>query len=94
MLFTKPRYANHMPKSVSPSGHERVETVSIDMNPSVANPAELKPAPDVANPVDALLAEMDSAAILQAIQAREATVMSVMEKTLQIRPTSHWGLNE
>ena len=64
------------------------------MEPSIPKPAELKPAPDLTTVVDALVAEMDSAAILKAIQAREETVMSVVEKTLQIRPTSHWGLNE
>jgi len=48
----------------------------------------------VAKEVEALVAELDSATTLEAIQTRESTAMPVEEKILQIRPTSHWGLNE
>jgi len=64
------------------------------MEPSISKPDELKPTPDLTTVVDALVAEMDSAAIVKAIEVREATAMSLVEKPLQIRPTSHWGLNE
>jgi hypothetical protein len=64
------------------------------MIPLIPNPVALELTPDVVNAVEALVAEMDSAAILEAIQARESTLTPVMEKILQFRPSSHWGLNE
>ena len=64
------------------------------MNPFIADPARLELTPDVANVVEALVAEMDSAAILNAIQARESTLTLVSEEILYYRPSSHWGINE
>jgi len=64
------------------------------MNAQISDPAGLELVPEVANAVEALVAEMDSAAILEAIHVRESTLTPVMEKILQIRASSHWGLNE
>ena len=64
------------------------------MNPLIADPAGLELTPDVANAVEALVAEMDSTAILEAVQARELTLTPIMQKILQFRPPSRWGINE
>jgi hypothetical protein len=64
------------------------------MNPLIPDPARLELTPDVVNAVEALVAEIDTTAILAAIQSRESTLTPVMEKILQFRPSSHWGLNE
>jgi hypothetical protein len=64
------------------------------MNPLITDPVELEAMPDLTDAVDGLVAEMDSDATLEAIRARESTPTPVTEKPLQIRPTSHWGLNE
>jgi len=64
------------------------------MNPLIADPTGLEPTPDVENLVEALAAELDSAAILEAIQTRELTLPPVMRKTLQLRPPPRWGINE
>ena len=64
------------------------------MNALTPDQVELELAPDVAKAVDALVAELDSAAILEALQARASTLTPVMEKILQLRPSSHWGINE
>jgi hypothetical protein len=58
------------------------------MNLLIAHPVELETTPDLTTVVDALVAEMDSAATLKAIQARELTPAPVIETILQIRPTS------
>jgi len=50
--------------------------------------------PDVEEAVEALVAELDSATMLNALQARQSTLTPVMEKILQFRPPSHWGINE
>jgi hypothetical protein len=64
------------------------------MNPLIADPAGLELTPDVENAVTALVAEIDSAAILEAIQTREFTLTPIMQKILQFRPPSRWGINE
>jgi hypothetical protein len=64
------------------------------MNALIPDSAGLEFIPDVANAVEALVAEMDSAAILKAIQARESTLTPVIEEILYFRPSSHWGINE
>jgi hypothetical protein len=64
------------------------------MNAQIPDPAGLELTPDVVNAVEALVAEMDSTAILEAIQARESTLTPVMEKFLYFRPPSHFGINE
>ena len=71
-----------------------VRVARLFMNPLIADPARLELVPGVANAVEALVAEMDSTAILEAIQAREFTLTPVMEKILQFRPPSHFGINE
>jgi hypothetical protein len=64
------------------------------VNPLIPEPTGLEPSPDTAKAVEALVAEMDSVAILAAIQARASTLTPVMEKILQFRPPSHFGINE
>lgn len=64
------------------------------MNALTPDQVELELTPDVAKAVDALVAELDSAAILEALQARASTLTPVMEKILQFRPSFHWGINE
>jgi hypothetical protein len=64
------------------------------MNALILDPAELQLTPDLVNAVEALAAEMDSAATLEVLQARESTLTPVMKKILQFRPSSHWGINE
>jgi hypothetical protein len=64
------------------------------MNALASDAAELELTPDLANAVEAILAEMDSTATRDALQARESTLTPVMEKILQFRPPSCWGINE
>jgi hypothetical protein len=64
------------------------------MNLLIPDPAGLELLPDTAKAVEALVAELDSVAILQAIQARVSTLTPVMEEILQFRPPSHFGINE
>lgn len=64
------------------------------MKSLIPDPTGQESIPEVAKEVEALVAELDSATTLEAIQTRESTAMPVEEKILQIRPTSHWGLNE
>jgi hypothetical protein len=64
------------------------------MNALIPDLAGLELIPDVANAVEALVAESDSVAILEAIQARASTLTPVMEEILQLRPPSHFGINE
>jgi hypothetical protein len=64
------------------------------MNALIPDLAGLELIPDVANAIEALVAELDSVAILEAIQARASTLTPVMEKILQFRPPSHFGINE
>jgi hypothetical protein len=64
------------------------------MNAQIPDPAGLELTPDVMNAVAALVAEMDSTAIVEAIQIRALTLTPVMEKMLSFRPPSHFGINE
>jgi hypothetical protein len=64
------------------------------MNALIPDLAGLELIPDVANAVEALVAEMDSVAIVEAIQARASTLTPVLEEILYSRPSSHWGINE
>jgi hypothetical protein len=64
------------------------------MNALASDAAELELTPDLANAVEGLMAEMDSAATWEALQARESTLTPVIEKILEFRPPSHWGINE
>jgi hypothetical protein len=56
--------------------------------------AELELTPDLANAVEALVAEMDSVVTQDALRARESILTPVMEKILRFRPPSRWGINE
>jgi hypothetical protein len=64
------------------------------MNALDCDAAELELTPDLANSVEALVAEIDSAATRDALQARESSLTPVMETILQFRPPSQWGINE
>jgi hypothetical protein len=64
------------------------------MNALIPDPAGLELVPEEPNAVRAVVAELDSIAILEAIQARASTLIPVMEKILQFRPPSHFGINE
>jgi hypothetical protein len=64
------------------------------MNALLPKPAELEPVLEVAKTAQLLLAELNSATILEAIEARASTLTPVMEKILRFRPSSHWGINE
>ena len=64
------------------------------MNTFISDPAQLELMPEVAQAPGAVVAEQDSASILEAIQARESTLTPVMEEILRFRPSSHWGINE
>jgi len=64
------------------------------MNALIPDQAGLELIPDVANADEALVAELDSVAILEAIQVRASTLTPVMEEILQLRPPSHFGINE
>jgi hypothetical protein len=64
------------------------------MEPLIPDPTGQESIPEVAKEVEVLVAQLDSASTLEAIQARELTTMRFEEKILQIRPSSHWGLNE
>jgi len=64
------------------------------MNPLIPDPAGLELTLDVVNAVEALVAEMDSASILEAIQARESTLTPVLENLFHLRPPSHFGIDE
>jgi hypothetical protein len=64
------------------------------MNALDSNTTELELMPDVEEAVEALMAELDSATMLSALQARESILTPVMEKILQFRPQSHSGINE
>jgi hypothetical protein len=64
------------------------------MNPLISTRAELELTPELVKAVEALVAELDSVAILESIQARESTLTPVLEKLLRFRPPSHFGINE
>ena len=64
------------------------------MNPLIPDLAGLELTPEVANVVEALVAELDSVAILKAIRARESSLTPVSDEILYFRPPSHWGINE
>jgi hypothetical protein len=60
----------------------------------IHDPTEVEPVPDAVKGSVAVLAELNSASILEAIRVRESTLTVVMERILQSRPSSHWGINE
>jgi len=60
----------------------------------IHDPTEVEPVPDAVKGSVAVLAKLESVSILEAIRARESTLTVFMEKILQSRPSSHWGINE
>ena len=64
------------------------------MNTLIADPPELELIPGVAEASEGVLAELDLASIVKAIQVRESTITPIMKELLQSRPSSHWGINE
>ena len=64
------------------------------MNAVISKPADPELMPDVENAVALLVAEIDSLAVLEAIQVRASTLTPVLEKILEFRPPSHFGINE
>jgi hypothetical protein len=64
------------------------------MNALIADPAELELRPEAAKAPEAVMAEPTPASILEPIRVRESTLTPVMERILQFRPSSHWGINE
>jgi hypothetical protein len=65
------------------------------MNALIADPPELELMPDAAKASEeAVVAEQNSASVLESIRVRESTLTSVMERILEFRPSSHWGINE
>ncbi len=64
------------------------------MNELSRDLAELEFMPDAAKASEAVVAELDLASILEGIQVRASTLTPVLEKILQFRPSSHWGIDE
>jgi hypothetical protein len=64
------------------------------MSAPITDLAQLRLTTNPATPVEAVVALLESAPNLEAIQVRAATLTPVMEKILQSRPSSHWGINE
>jgi hypothetical protein len=60
----------------------------------IHDPTEAGPVPGAVKASLAVLAELESVSILEAIRVRESTLTVFMEKILQSRPSSHWGINE
>jgi len=49
---------------------------------------------DTAKASEAVVAEMDSASILETIRVRESTLMTAIDKTLHFRASSCWAINQ
>jgi len=64
------------------------------MNTLIADPAELELMRDTAKASEAVVAEMDSASILETIRVRESTLMTAIDKTLHFRASSCWAINQ
>ena len=64
------------------------------MDTVIPNEAELELMLDAAKASEAVVAGLELASILEAIRVRASTLTPVMEKILQSRPSSHWGINE
>ena len=59
------------------------------MNALIPDPAELKLMPAAPKASEAVVAELNSASILEAIQVRESTLTPIVEKFLRFQPFSH-----
>jgi hypothetical protein len=64
------------------------------MKALIPDPTEVEPVPCAVKASLAVLAELESVSILEAIRVRESTLTVLMERILQSRPSSHWGINE
>jgi hypothetical protein len=64
------------------------------MDTVIPNEAELELMLGAAKASEAVVAGLELASILEAIHVRASTLTPVMEKILQSRPSSHWGINE
>jgi hypothetical protein len=64
------------------------------MDTLILHSAELELVSDAAKVSEAVLAGLELASILEAIQIRTLTLTPVKEKILYSRPSSHWGINE
>ena len=64
------------------------------MRALIPDPVGLELVPDAAEAVDAVSADLNSTAILEAIRVRELTRTSVREDIFHSRASSHWGINE
>jgi hypothetical protein len=64
------------------------------MKALIHDPTEVEPVPGAVKAAATVVAELNSASILEAIRVRESTLTVFMEKILQSRPSSHWGINE
>jgi hypothetical protein len=64
------------------------------MNALIHDPAELVFMPDASKASEALVAELDSASIVESVQGRELTLTLVLDRIIEFRPSSHWGINE
>ena len=64
------------------------------MRALIPDPAELEFMPDAAEASEAVGADLNSTSILEIIRVRELTPTPLMEKIIQFRPSSHWGINE
>jgi hypothetical protein len=64
------------------------------MNALISAPVELELIPEALKLSETVVAEQDSAVILEAIELRASSLTPVMEEILHSRPSSHWGINE
>ncbi|HEV2392288.1 MAG TPA: hypothetical protein VG146_07990 [Verrucomicrobiae bacterium] len=64
------------------------------MDALIPSSAESGLVSDGAKASGAVVAELDSASILEAIQVRASALTPVMEAILHFRPSFHWGINE
>jgi hypothetical protein len=60
----------------------------------VAAVAKVELMPDGVGASESMVAELNSASILETIKVRESTLTTVMENIHQFRGSSRWGINE
>ena len=64
------------------------------MNQPIVDPSELEFMRDVAKRSEPVVAQLESASLLEAIRVRELPLMPVMREHLRPQSYSHWGINE
>ena len=69
----------------------RYRFASVFMDPSISKSSETMPTPDETKSVEALV---HLVATLQSNEASRKAGAAVVKKIPEVRPTSHWGLNE